>query len=157
MCSSDLRNIPTDAPFIVTFNTPIKRANINKYITSDANFEIAPVGGSHYSQWILTPKEPLENNKKYVLSFRKGMPATSGLFMENDEVVTLETTSKPEIETVYPEDQARWVEVYPKVIIKSREPIKKALLDVEGKILDLCRSEERRVGKECRSRWSPYH
>ena len=24
-------------------------------------------------------------------------------------------------------------------------------------ITDLCRSEERRVGKECRSRWSPYH
>ena len=21
----------------------------------------------------------------------------------------------------------------------------------------LCRSEERRIGKECRSRWSPYH
>ena len=27
-------------------------------------------------------------------------------------------------------------------------------LDVLGKSL---RSEERRVGKECRSRWSPYH
>ena len=29
----------------------------------------------------------------------------------------------------------------------------------EGKNLPvkLCRSEERRVGKECRSRWSPYH
>ena len=24
-------------------------------------------------------------------------------------------------------------------------------------IVDLVRSEERRVGKECRSRWSPYH
>ena len=24
-------------------------------------------------------------------------------------------------------------------------------------IASLCRSEERRVGKECRSRWSPYH
>ena len=24
-------------------------------------------------------------------------------------------------------------------------------------IIGLCRSEERRVGKECRSRWSPYH
>ena len=24
-------------------------------------------------------------------------------------------------------------------------------------IIDLTRSEERRVGKECRSRWSPYH
>ena len=23
--------------------------------------------------------------------------------------------------------------------------------------LRVCRSEERRVGKECRSRWSPYH
>jgi len=23
--------------------------------------------------------------------------------------------------------------------------------------IDLVRSEERRVGKECRSRWSPYH
>src|SRR2546429_9147322 len=29
------------------------------------------------------------------------------------------------------------------------------LMDVNGKILQ--RSEERRVGKECRSRWSPYH
>ena len=28
---------------------------------------------------------------------------------------------------------------------------------VEGQIDDLIRSEERRVGKECRSRWSPYH
>ena len=24
-------------------------------------------------------------------------------------------------------------------------------------IMDVKRSEERRVGKECRSRWSPYH
>ena len=26
-----------------------------------------------------------------------------------------------------------------------------------GKAMDYRRSEERRVGKECRSRWSPYH
>ena len=38
--------------------------------------------------------------------------------------------------------------------------------DIEGRLdelkhgkpkKELCRSEERRVGKECRSRWSPYH
>ena len=29
-----------------------------------------------------------------------------------------------------------------------------AILDEHG---DVLRSEERRVGKECRSRWSPYH
>ena len=29
--------------------------------------------------------------------------------------------------------------------------------DEQGRTLVLFRSEERRVGKECRSRWSPYH
>ena len=29
--------------------------------------------------------------------------------------------------------------------------------DIWGKTLNETRSEERRVGKECRSRWSPYH
>ena len=35
--------------------------------------------------------------------------------------------------------------------------------DLKGKVVLInifatwCRSEERRVGKECRSRWSPYH
>src|SRR3989441_8461476 len=28
---------------------------------------------------------------------------------------------------------------------------------LEPRVLHLARSEERRVGKECRSRWSPYH
>lgn len=133
---SEVSNIPTDAPFIVTFNTPMKRANINKYITSDAHFEIVPVEGTHYSQWLLTPKTPLENNKKYILSFRKGMPAISGLFMEKDQIVTLQTPSKPAVVSVYPKDKARWVEVYPKMIIESGEPIKKALLELDGEILE---------------------
>src|SRR6266704_4922655 len=33
----------------------------------------------------------------------------------------------------------------------------RAPLKVFGKALYKARSEERRVGKECRSRWSPYH
>ena len=35
----------------------------------------------------------------------------------------------------------------------------KASLELTCKLLNLSlsRSEERRVGKECRSRWSPYH
>ena len=32
------------------------------------------------------------------------------------------------------------------------------IFDEVNTLLDACsRSEERRVGKECRSRWSPYH
>ena len=33
----------------------------------------------------------------------------------------------------------------------------KQFIDVMGVGRSLIRSEERRVGKECRSRWSPYH
>src|SRR5260221_7060308 len=32
-----------------------------------------------------------------------------------------------------------------------------AEVDANGKLIAKSRSEERRVGKECRSRWSPYH
>ena len=40
-----------------------------------------------------------------------------------------------------------------------RVDMQQAGADVQGRKLNtaLIRSEERRVGKECRSRWSPYH
>ena len=37
-----------------------------------------------------------------------------------------------------------------KIIIEMKEVFKEIPFGIE-------RSEERRVGKECRSRWSPYH
>ena len=38
------------------------------------------------------------------------------------------------------------------------EPEINAGVDIEDETdIDTTRSEERRVGKECRSRWSPYH
>src|SRR5574341_508305 len=40
-----------------------------------------------------------------------------------------------------------------KNILDDRVPYKRNLLVLHGTV----RSEERRVGKECRSRWSPYH
>ena len=33
----------------------------------------------------------------------------------------------------------------------------RSFLTMLGIIIGIARSEERRVGKECRSRWSPYH
>src|SRR5689334_13930936 len=36
-------------------------------------------------------------------------------------------------------------------------PLERYLAQVFGSADDVLRSEERRVGKECRSRWSPYH
>ena len=47
------------------------------------------------------------------------------------------------------------------VTVFAQKGYKKAytLFDADGKEIgyDELRSEERRVGKECRSRWSPYH
>ena len=42
----------------------------------------------------------------------------------------------------------------------SKEQVAKmlqSLLKISELPKNTCRSEERRVGKECRSRWSPYH
>ena len=43
-----------------------------------------------------------------------------------------------------------------KVLVEEKEKELERLRDLLDKI-KLVRSEERRVGKECRSRWSPYH
>ena len=41
--------------------------------------------------------------------------------------------------------------------VRSRGKEPKPTVREEVRALSLLRSEERRVGKECRSRWSPYH
>ena len=53
-------------------------------------------------------------------------------------------------------------DLMPVIILRSptdgwREGIRNRFLRQTLKALRLARSEERRVGKECRSRWSPYH
>src|ERR1035437_3099717 len=65
-----------------------------------------------------------------------------------------------ELEVVFYGGRAIWVEMPTSVVreIPWTEPAVKG--DASGKVLKpakISRSEERRVGKECRSRWSPYH
>ena len=54
---------------------------------------------------------------------------------------------------LHAERQARGEEAYQGKLLESRQSDWKD----EFILLLLSRSEERRVGKECRSRWSPYH
>src|SRR3712207_6069518 len=44
-----------------------------------------------------------------------------------------------------------------RAVLESKIGAKKAEDKVAAKFMTTMRSEERRVGKECRSRWSPYH
>ena len=48
-------------------------------------------------------------------------------------------------------------EIHPRVLRELAEAIAEPLSVVYQRSLLTGRSEERRVGKECRSRWSPYH
>ena len=41
--------------------------------------------------------------------------------------------------------------------VNKEELVQALRVDIAGELEALTRSEERRVGKECRSRWSPYH
>ena len=48
------------------------------------------------------------------------------------------------------------VSVEPTDDLRARYP-EARFVDANGGLILTTRSEERRVGKECRSRWSPYH
>ena len=71
--------------------------------------------------------------------------------------------SKKDLEYIWhPCSQMKDYETLPPIVIDHGKGV--SLYDVDGKrYLDVVsswwcnRSEERRVGKECRSRWSPYH
>ena len=46
------------------------------------------------------------------------------------------------------------------IYINNRYECQLQLIEIDNlkkELIDIKRSEERRVGKECRSRWSPYH
>src|SRR5256885_2594465 len=48
-----------------------------------------------------------------------------------------------------------WLQGDPPIVCR---PLRLEVIDGDGRVIDHPpRSEERRVGKECRSRWSPYH
>src|ERR1039457_140273 len=53
--------------------------------------------------------------------------------------------------------KAGGVDLCERLKANSRTHFLPVILFAHGKQSDILRSEERRVGKECRSRWSPYH
>src|SRR5256884_5796625 len=59
------------------------------------------------------------------------------------------------VESTVENDHGRWVFRHGTVPLESNRPVGSRLWLYTN--FDCNRSEERRVGKECRSRWSPYH
>ena len=63
-------------------------------------------------------------------------------------------TNKVRVSEVDAKDALSWMDGSLKF---SEQPFMSIAKDLERKFNVRIRSEERRVGKECRSRWSPYH
>ena len=93
-----------------------------------------------------TPLEMLDAVKKFVLNLSDE---------KVEETPTVEVKTEEVSESVEVKDE---VEVKEEIEVKNEEPQFVTTADFETAMNDLkSRSEERRVGKECRYRWSPYH
>ncbi len=142
--SKNERIIATEDSFVVKFNTPIKENELSKYLKSDADFYIEPVKVKNHlnqevndqTQFLFFPKKPLENNRKYLLSFAKGMPAESGITLREDINITLQTDKKPKIVDIYPKDGQKWVGLYPIITLSADYPIEKAILTIDDQKIE---------------------
>src|SRR2546425_13368201 len=87
----------------------------------------------------------------YTTLFRSLLPGLHGLERGPQRDLGLPITHIPHEQPVH---RARPLHVA--LHFLRRAPLVRRVL-VQERRLELARSEERRVGKECRSRWSPYH
>ena len=123
----------------------------------------AYLGGNKYMAYVQTGSTAIVKTKdkdsRSVTKIRAGAPSAPGEFAQNSVV----TTGKPGAENT--------VDINVRVsdsgtsggaaTVVEKDYVL-TLIEVSGDILNVyldvrSRSEERRVGKECRSRWSPYH
>lgn len=134
--------ISTNQSFIIRFNTPMNKEVIHKYLASDAPFIIEPLKLekdnkviTDYTSFKFTPKSSLENNRKYILTFKKGMPSQSGMMLKENQMVMLHTDIKPIISEISPRSGSKWVGLYPRIIVRSETPMKMAYLELDNEIL----------------------
>lgn len=136
--------ISSTNPFIVQFNTPMNLKQIYKYLQCDAEFYINPYetvdsNGKKYTddtKYILIPKNSLENEKSYVLLFKAGMASKSGALLKNNQVIILQVDKKPTIIKTYPAEGDKWIGLYPRFTLESKEPITRAIATINGQTIN---------------------
>lgn len=146
--------ISTQDTFPVRFNTPMDKKILYKYLQSDTKFYINEVkipltNGKEVvdsTSFTFTPKQPLENGRKYILSFRKGMPSQAGVLLAEDVNMILNTDIKPEIISVYPDNGDNWIGLYPRISLQTNKPVAGATLylngeSIEGKMINDYKAE----------------
>ena len=126
--------------FKIHFNTPIKEEKIHQFISSEAIFQIQPnyiiqENGKEIIDptcFILTPKEPLKNGVCYKVTLEAGLCAQSGAFLKEDQSLFLQVDEKPVILSTYPCQEDKWIGLYPKITVSSKEPMVGAIAKING-------------------------
>ena len=77
------------------------------------------------------------------------------MYREYGQVVAV--TNRSLTERPFLEQIRRVCEMHPDALILREKDLSEKEYEELAKKVMAIRSEERRVGKECRSRWSPYH
>ncbi|MBE6023474.1 MAG: hypothetical protein E7231_09605 [Cellulosilyticum sp.] len=117
--------------FVIAFNTPVSMQQINKYLQCETRFDIKPFeiatsAGESFTddtRFLLTPKSALENGKNYILIIKAGMRAKCGTFLKQDQIIQLEVDQKPTINKTYPIDGDKWIGLYPRILLESKEEV----------------------------------
>lgn len=130
-------------PFIVQFSTPMNLDQLNKYLQCDAKFSITPYvttlptgeKTTDDTKYLFTPQKPLDNGKKYVLLFKSGMRSKGGTLLQNDQLIMLQVDKRPTILKTYPTDGDKWIGLYPRFTLQSKEPIKTAVAKVNNEVI----------------------
>ena len=77
-------------------------------------------------------------------------------YHEYENTGSMPAVKKRSVEIELTDEQVRKIGIR-NIGYSSRTPITETIESVSLLLEGAVRSEERRVGKECRSRWSPYH
>ena len=96
----------------------------------------------------------LEDSIHYIRILKE---ADVGIYFENQNLNTFDYNSELILNIMFNLAQDESRKLSSRVKFGHREAIKKGHVLGSSNIIGYKRSEERRVGKECRSRWSPYH
>ena len=135
--------IATDQPFMIHFNTPINPQQIHQYVDADASFSFKPLQKTtpqkqvveDFTSYQVTPIAPLLNEHNYVLSFRKGLPAQSGVLLDKDQKFIVQTDQKPKITSILPGDSSKWIGLFPRIVVESSTPMATATITLNKETL----------------------
>ena len=119
-------------PFIIGFNTPISLQQLCKSLQCETEFDISPCKNTDDTQFVFVPKKALSNGESYALLFKAGMCAKSGTFLREDQAIIIKVDEKPTITKTYPINGDKWIGLYPRILLESKEDMVHAEACING-------------------------